>query len=199
MPHLKKAELVEGMVYMPSPVRTEEHAAPLANLITWLGFYGSFTVGVQIGDNGTVRLDQDNEPQPDAFLRILPERGGQSRTVDGYVEGAPELVAEVSASSTSYDLHDKLNAYRRNGVREYVVWRVWEQAIDWFVLCEGRFDKLPLNASGLYQSQVFPGLWLDPTALRTGDMQRVLQVVQLGVNTPEHAEFVERLRRPSTS
>jgi Uma2 family endonuclease len=152
-----------------------------------------------LASNGTLRLDQDNEPQLDAFLRILPERGGQSRTVDGFVERAPELVAEVSASSTSYDLHDKLNAYRRNGVREYVVWRVWDQAVDWFVLREGRFDHLPLSATGLYQSAVFPGLWLDPTALRAGDMQRVLQVVQLGVSTPEHIAFQEPLRSSAPS
>jgi len=193
MPNLKKAELIEGIVYMPSPVSTEEHAAPHFNLIGWLALYCSQTPGVQGGDNATLRLDLDNEPQPDAFLRIRPEYGGQSSTLDGYVEGAPELVAEIAATSASYDLHDKLNVYRRNGVTEYVVWRVWDRVIDWFVLCEGRYESLPLTG-GLYRSEIFPGLWLDPGALLAGDLARVLRVVQEGLQSPQHAEFVSRLQ-----
>jgi Uma2 family endonuclease len=193
MPHVKKAELIEGVVYIPSPVSFEGHAAPHADFITWLGQYRAFTPGVQAGDNGTLRLDLDNEPQPDAFLRIRPEFGGQSLTVDDYIEGAPELVAEVAASSASYDLHDKLNAYRRNGVKEYIVWRVWDQAIDWFVLRNGRYDAAAPNSDGFYQSEVFPGLLLDPAALIRGDLARVIQVVQQGLASPEHAAFVKRL------
>jgi Uma2 family endonuclease len=194
MPDVNKAELIEGVVYMPSPVSTDEHGSPHFDLIGWLAAYRAQTPGVQGGDNSTLRLDWDNAPQPDAFLRILPEFGGQSRTEDGYVVGAPELLAEVSASSASYDLHDKLNAYRRNGVREYVVWRVWDREIDWFVLRGGRFERLPLTPDGLYKSEVFPGLWLDPAALTEGELARVLEVLQQGLAAPEHAAFVERLR-----
>lgn len=193
MPHVKKAELIEGVVYMPSPVSLTGHAAPHNSVNGWLFHYVAYTRGTQAGDNGTVMLDLDNEPQPDAFLRILPECGGQSRTVDDYVDGAPELVAEVAASSASYDLHDKLNAYRRNGVQEYVVWRVWDQAIDWFVLRGGRFEPLAANAAGLYQSEVFPGLWLDPTAMIVGELARMLAILQQGLDSPEHAEFVRLL------
>jgi Putative restriction endonuclease len=195
MPHVKKAELIEGVVYMPSPVSLDGHAVPHCDFITWLGTYRAFTAGVQGGDNGTLLLDLDNEPQPDAFLRILPEFGGQSKTVDDYVQGAPELVAEVAASSASYDLHDKLNAYRRNGVREYIVWRVWDRAIDWFVLRSGRYELLPLSPDGFYQSEAFPGLWLDPAAIIRGDVARVLAVVQQGLATAEHAEFVKRMEQ----
>src|SRR5436190_20640662 len=120
-------------------------------------------------NNATFRLDLDNEPQPYAHLRIQPEFGGLTRIVDGFVVGAPELIAEVAASSASYDLHDKLNAYRRNGVKEYIVWRVWDQAIDWFTLHGGQYELLPLSADGLYQSEVFPGLWLDPAAVIRDD------------------------------
>lgn len=194
MPHIKKAELIEGVVYVPSPVSLTGHSAPHADIITWLGHYRAFTPGTQAGDNGTVMLDLDNEPQPDAFLRIRPEFGGQSRTVDDYVDGAPELVAEVAASSASYDLHDKLNAYRRNGVKEYVVWRVWDQIIDWFVLRGGRFEPAAMNDAGLYQSEIFPGLWLDPAALIVGELARVLAMLQTGLDSPEHAEFVRYLK-----
>ncbi len=122
MPNLKKAELIEGIVYMPSPVRFSQHGRPHSHLMGWLVLYEAGTPGVQAGDNSTVRLDVDNEPQPDASLLIDPERGGQTRlSKDGYIEGAPELVAEVASSRASYDLHDKQNIYRRNGVREYVV------------------------------------------------------------------------------
>ncbi|HZN34148.1 MAG TPA: Uma2 family endonuclease [Pirellulaceae bacterium] len=193
MPHLKKAELIEGIVYMPSPVSHDDHGAPHFDLITWAGIYRAFTPGVQGGDNSTLHLDLDNEAQPDAHLRILPECGGQSRTVGGYVERAPELVAEVSASSASYDLHEKLKAYRRNGVREYVVWRVWDKSIDWFALRAGQFEPLPPDAAGIFRSECFPGLWLDAAALLRGDLARVVQVVQQGVATPEHSAFVARL------
>lgn len=193
MPHLKKAELIEGVVYMPSPVSVDGHAVPHASFTTWLGVYWSGTPGVEVGDNATLRLDLDNEPQPDDYLRILPDYGGQSGGSGGYIAGAPELVAEVAASSASYDLHDKLNAYRRNGVCEYVVWRVWDREIDWFVLREGRYERLPPNADGVFQSEVFPGLWLDARALISRKLARVIEVLQNGLSTPEHAEFVMRL------
>lgn len=193
MPHVKKAELVEGKVYMPSPVSLEGHAVPHADFIGWLIHYRAYTPGVQAGDNGTLRLDLDNEPQPDAFLRIVPEFGGQSKTVGDYVEGAPELVAEIAASSASYDLHEKLNAYRRNGVREYVVWRVWDREIDWFTLRGGRYELAPSTGEGLFQSEVFPGLWLDAAAMLRGDMATVLAVLQQGLGSAEHAAFVQKM------
>jgi Uma2 family endonuclease len=187
MPEVNKAELVEGVVYMPSPVSAEDHGEPHFDFITWLGVYRAHTPCVRGGDNSTLRLDLDNEPQPDGYLRLLPECGGQARLVDGYVTGAPELIVEIAASSASYDLHEKLNAYRRNGVREYVVWRVWDAAVDWFVLRGGRFEPL---ADGTYRSEVLPGLWLDPAAVVRGDLAEVLRVLQQGLASSEHAAFV---------
>lgn len=198
LPELKKAELVEGVVYVGSPVRQDVHGEPHALLITLLGLYSLRTEGVAIGDNATVRLDQDNEPQPDVLLRVAKD--GQSRlSDDGYVEGAPELVAEVTASTASYDLHSKLGAYRRNGVREYVVWRVRDEALDWFVLDGGAYVPLLPAADGTLRSRVFPGLWLDPSALLRRDMTRVLAVLEDGLKSPEHAAFVDLLAsRPAT-
>jgi Uma2 family endonuclease len=123
-PGLKKAEWIEGIVYVPAPVAHTDHSGPHARLLYWLGSYCAVTPGVDFGDNGSVRLDLDNMPQPDAYLMIDRARGGQAKIdEDGYVAGAPELIAEVAASSVSYDLHQKLHVYRRSGVREYVVWR----------------------------------------------------------------------------
>lgn len=195
MPDLKKAERIEGVVHVSGPV-VDDHSRSHFNLVGWLGFYRMATPGVVGGDNGTLRLDLDNDPQPDAFLRILETHGGQARLDDDhYVTGAPELVAEVAVSSASLDLHGKLNVYRRNGVREYVVWRVEDGAIDWFVLRESRYDRLAPTASGSYQSEVLPGLWLDPAALVRGDLLRVFQVVQQGLASPEHAACVARLQQ----
>ena len=199
MPDVKKAELIEGVVYMPSPVCTDEHASPHFDFIGWMSVYRFATPGIQGGDNGTLRLDLDNEPQPDAFLRILPELGGQSKTVKGYVEGAPELVAEVSASSASYDLHTKLNVYRRNGVCEYIVWRVWDAAIDWFVLRSGQYERLTPAKGGVHRSEILPGLWLDPRALLDGDLARVLDVARQGTASRDHAKFVKLLQSRKTA
>jgi Uma2 family endonuclease len=200
MPHLKKAELIEGVVYVPSPVRHRQHGAPHAHLIIWLGQYAAHTPGVEVGDNSSVRLDLDNEPQPDALLFIDPAYGGQVRiSDDGIIEGAPELVAEVASSSVSYDLHAKLHVYRRNGVREYVVWRVLEREIDWFVLRDGQYEKMPVDPQGLLRSEIFPGLWLGPAALVRGDLASVLAVIQQGLVSPEHVAFVTRLHPPAAT
>jgi Uma2 family endonuclease len=199
MPRVHKAELIEGVVHMPSPVSAEEHGEPQFDFNGWLFVYRAYTPVVRGGDNSTLRLDLDNEPQPDGYLRLLAEYGGQARIVDGFVTGAPELIGEISASSVSYDLHDKLNAYRRNGVREYVVWRVWDRAVDWFVLRGSRFEKLSPSSDGIYRSESFPGLWLDPAAVMRRDVARVLQVLQQGLASAEHAEFVQRLMSKSSS
>ncbi|MEQ9354178.1 Uma2 family endonuclease [Coleofasciculus chthonoplastes] len=194
MPENKKAELIEGVVYVASPVRANRHGKPHAKIITWLGTYGVATPGVDVQDNTTVRLDADNEPQPDALLRIEPEVGGNSRiTEDDYIEGAPELIVEVAASSASYDLNDKLNAYRRNGVQEYIVWQSYENRIDWFCLEEGRYVSVEPDEAGIIRSRLFSGLWLAVNALREGNLAEVLAVLQQGIQTAEHQAFVQRL------
>ena len=194
-PDLKKAELIEGVVHVPSPTRFRNHGRPHAALVGWLFTYAAATPGVQVGDTPTVRLDLDNEPQPDAALFIEPEAGGQARVdEDDYVAGAPELVAEVAASSASYDLHDKLHAYRRNGVREYLVWRTLDRRFDWFELVEGVYRPRTPDASGLVSSRVFPGLRLAVDALLRGDLPTVVAAQQGALGEPDHAAFVERLR-----
>ena len=195
MPHIKKAELLDGVVYMPSPVSLH-HGTPHFNLIGWMSFYSFSTPGVQGSDNGTIRLDLDSEPQPDAFLYILPSFGGQAlHSADGYVEGSVDLVGEISVTSAQIDLGIKFALYRRNGVREYIVWRVLDRAIDWFVLRDGEYDPMPLGPNGVYRSVALPGLWLDPAALIGGNLPRVSQVALQGVATPEHAAFVAQLQQ----
>jgi Uma2 family endonuclease len=195
-PNLKVAELIEGVVFMPPPVSQDEHSSPHFDLITVLGTYRAATPGIEGGDNGSLRLDLDNMPQPDAFLRILESHGGQSRIdSDGYVEGAPELIAEVAATSASYDLHAKLNVYRRNGVKEYIVWRVLDRAIDYFILRDSTYQPLPPAPSGIFQSQVFPGLWLEPEALINEGLAKVFAVLQKGIASRKHAAFVTRLKQ----
>jgi Uma2 family endonuclease len=193
MPHLKKAELIEGVVYMPSPVRHEGHGRQHYGLTGWLAVYSASTPGVEGSDNATVRLDLDNEPQPDLLLRVSAE--GQSRIDDGYIDGAPELVAEVASSSTAYDLHQKLDTYRRHGVREYIVWQTLDNIIEWFVLREGRYERLLPDAAGVYKSEMFPGLWLDSVAMAQDDLATVLRVLGEGLATPEHQEFVARMKQ----
>ncbi|WP_254173531.1 Uma2 family endonuclease [Planktothrix pseudagardhii] len=192
MPHQKKAELIEGVVYMASPLRITNHGNPHARIMTWLGYYWSGTPGIELGDNATVRLDLDNEPQPDALLRI--EVGGQSRiSQDGYVEGAPELIVEIAASTVSIDVNQKLKVYRRNQVQEYLVWRVDDHEFDWFRLNAGEYIKLESDSNGIIYSQVFPGLWLDKAALLAGNLAQVLEVLQQGLASQSHQDFVQQL------
>ncbi|MCY7322439.1 MAG: Uma2 family endonuclease, partial [Phormidesmis sp. CAN_BIN36] len=196
-PEKFKAELIEGVVYVASPVRVRNHGRPHAYIMGWLIAYVAATPKVDIADNSTVRLDLDNEPQPDALLRIEPEVGGRSRiTEDDYIEGAPELIVEIAASSASYDMNAKLNAYRRNGVQEYLVWQIYENQIAWFCLQEGEYIPLQPDATGMIRSQVFPGLWLAVDALLSGDLATVLAELQQGLGTSEHRAFVDRLNKP---
>ncbi|HBI42421.1 MAG TPA: Uma2 family endonuclease [Planctomycetales bacterium] len=198
MPRVKKAELIEGVVHMPSPVRIERHSRPNSRLNGWLLFYEAGTIGVATGCDATTRLDTDNEPQPDGVLYIEPAFGGQVRiSADDYIEGAPELAVEVAASNVSIALNAKMNVYRRTGVREYIVWRVLDQEIDWFVLRDGRYDRLRPDAEGVYRSEIFPGLWLDTAALLRGDIAGMLATVQRGIASPEHGAFVDRLNAAS--
>ncbi|PSB08128.1 hypothetical protein C7B76_26940 [filamentous cyanobacterium CCP2] len=197
MPHLKKAELIEGTVYVSSPLRTERHGEPHGFIMTLLGVYSAATPGVGFYDNPTVRLDADNEPQPDAVLRF--KTGGQSYiSEDDYIEGAPELIVEIAASSASYDLHDKLRVYRRNGVQEYMVWRTYSQQIDYFQLANGEFVITSPNSTGIIKSPTFPGLWISLPALLAGNLSEALQIVQQGLTSPEHQRFVAALTRSSS-
>jgi Uma2 family endonuclease len=194
MPNLKKAELIEGEVYMPSPVKFEQHAEQHAIFLWWLASFRVFTPVVRVGDNPTIRLDLDNDHQPDGVLFLDPSAGGKVRLEDDYVTGAPDLVGEIASSSVSIDLGRKFNVYRRNGVREYVVWRVLDHAVDWFVLRGPDFVRLAPGSDGIHRSEVFPRLWLDATALVAGDLIRVHQVLQQGLASAEHATFVAKLQ-----
>jgi len=191
MPHVKKAELIGGIVYMPSAV-SRDHGTQDNRLSTWLGMYAAFTAGCEAADNSTW-LMLDDAPQPDSDLRILPEYGGASTTQGRYAAGAAEMVAEVSLSSTDIDLGEKRELYRSAGVREYVVLLVAQRELRWYRLVDDAYQLLPVPADGILRSHVFPGLWLDVAALLNGDMTRVLNVLREGLQSAEHVEFVARL------
>ena len=190
-----RAELIEGVVYVASPV-SSWHGSSHIRLSAWIETYRGFTPGLEASADGTVLLDSKNRPQPDLHLRILPSHGGRTQSTDDakYVVGAPELAVEVAVSTASYDLHDKKRAYRRNEIWEYIVWRVEDGEIDWFVLREGRYARLKPTAGGILKSERFPGLWLDPKAVLEGDTPTMLRVLQDGLASPEHAAFVEILK-----
>lgn len=188
MSNVKKAELIEGLVYMAAALRFRQHGKPHAHIIGWLAQYEAATPGIELADNATVRLDEKNVPQPDVLLRI--DKGGKSIiSEDDYVEGAPELIVEIAASTVSIDLHDKLKAYERNQVQEYIVWRVYDNQIDWFCLNQGKYSQLIPNEDGVIKSKVYPGLWLNSPALLTGNLLKVLEVLEQGMNTQDYQDF----------
>jgi Putative restriction endonuclease len=197
MPAIKKAELVEGIVYLSSRVRHDQHGEPHMAFVGWLMYYHAYTPGSRGGDSSTVRLDLENEVQPDGLLFRAPGLGSRALVgPDGYIEGAPELLVEIAASTVSYDLNTKLRVYRRIQVQEYIVWRVEDSAIDWFTLQRGEYVRLPLSKAGFYQSKVFPGLWLDPVAMIRDDLPTVFKVLGDGIASPEHVAFVAK-NKPS--
>ena len=193
MPHVKKAELIEGTVYMPSPLHARNHAKPHIQLGTWLGTYAAETPVVECFDNSTIRLDLDNEPQPDLVLIKSAAKDGQARiSKDDYIEGAPELVVEIVGSSQAYDLHQKKGVYRRNGVREYLAWITGEKRVVWWELQDEEYQEIAPAADGLLKSRTFPGLWLDTAALLRGDMKGVLAALRRGLDSPEHGAFAAK-------
>jgi Uma2 family endonuclease len=195
MANLRKAELIDGVVHVPSPVRQRRHSGPQFTLIGWLFNYRARTPGLEGGDNPSVRLDLGSMPQPDCLLFVSPEYGGQAKIdADDYVSGGPDLVAEIAASSARDDVTAKFELYKRHSVREYLAWRVIDREIDWFVLREGQFEKLSPSDDGILRSTIFPGLWLDPHALLNDDCAALLDVLERGLESPEHAAFKDQLR-----
>lgn len=192
MPHIKCAELIQGVVYMPSPVSVQ-HGDTEHHVGTWLGVYEAATPGCRGSHNATWLMGEEDSPQPDTSLRILPEYGGQSRVQGRYASGAPEFLAEVCLSSTAYDLNQKLALYEEAGVQEYLAVLMREREVRWHRRSGDRFEGVPAPADGVYRSAAFPGLWLDAPALLAGDLARVLAVLHDGVNSPEHRAFVEQL------
>jgi Uma2 family endonuclease len=186
-----RAELVGGVVYVASPLKLR-HGASHVHLGGVLVAYMARTPGTQVADNATILLGDDGEPQPDLFIRILPEFGGQSQTTDDdYVAGAPEFIVEIAASSRSIDLHAKYDDYRRYGVLEYLVVSIEDRRLHWFDL---RADlELGIDADRVLRARTFPGLWIDSDALWAGDHAKLLATLEQGMATAEHAEFVRKL------
>lgn len=192
-------ELIEGVVYMPAPVTADLHGKPHHRITGWLWYYSAFTPGTEGANDATVELDLGNVPQPDVFMHSATSHGGQSTiTRKGYTAGPPELVVEVAGKSKEARIRDKQEAYRRNGVREFLIWRVPKQEIKWLTLQRGRYVRLKPSA-GIYKSRAFPGLWLDAAAFLRNDMVQVIGVVQQGLATPEHAAFGTMLQQAYTS
>jgi len=192
-PEIKNAELIGGIVYMSSPVSVQ-HGDRDGDVGTWLGVYRAATPGTASGHNTTSFL-LDDTPQPDLNLRILPEYGGASWAEEKFLQGIPELLAEISLSSAALDLHLKLDLYEAAGVPEYLVVLLYEQEIRWHVLVGGKYQLISPDPDGMLRSRVFPGLWLDGTALLAGNMAKVLSTLQEGLNSPEHVAFVAELNR----
>jgi Uma2 family endonuclease len=173
-PEITRAELVDGVVYVASPTRFDLHVEQHGVMVTWLGNYALRSPGVRMGDNATVFLPGENEVQPDVLLfRDAPD-GSARITKEHYIAGVPDLIVEVAASSASYDLHDKRRVYEREGVPEYLVWRILEGGFDWLRLQDCVYVPVEPDADGIIESQAFPGLRLNVLKLLAGDFAGAL-------------------------
>ena len=195
-PEIKKAELIEGIVHIPSPIHHKGHSQPHAHIITLLGTYCAATPGTDLGDNASVRLDFENEVQPDVLLRLETAKGGNSRiSEDDYLEVPPELIVEIAASSAAYDMHSKRRVYARSGVREYVVVQVYERVVSWFILRDSVYELMTADEKGILRGELFPGLWLDTAAFWAGDLAHMLATLQNGLATSAQTDFVVQLEK----
>ena len=192
MPDLKFAELIGGIVHMPSPI-SRIHCDFHGRLSVWLGHYASATAGCTLLTAGTWLMAGDNAPQPDLAYCIDPRRGGQSREEGGYAAGAPELIVEISYTTGVRDSGIKKRLYERSGVLEYLIVKPEKRQLEWNELVEGKYREIQPGADGFFRSRVFPGLWLNAEALWNCDYAALSTAVQQGTSTPEHAEFVGKL------
>lgn len=191
MPSLKKAELIDGVVYVPSPISLV-HAEPDGTFHMVLSHYAARTRGCSWAPNATWYM-LESAPQPDSALYILSQCEGRIEVVNDFVHGAPELVAEVARSSRSYDLGPKLALYQRAEISEYACALTEDQRIEWRILKQGRYQLMRPNSEGIFKSRVFPGLWLDSVAFWSSEKGRLLDVLEEGLRSKEHTRFVERL------
>ena len=188
-PHIRRAELIEGVVYVASPVYLP-HGYAQADIIGVLYTYSVHTPHTVCVGEQSVELDGDNAVQPDSALWIedaVDESGG-------IVVGSPTLVVEVASSTRSYDLGAKKRVYRRNKVQEYLVLSAFEKKVFWFRWVDGVYVEIEPDEDGVYKSEVFPGLWLDSMAFWERDGMALMEVLQAGIKSAEHAQFVETLR-----
>ncbi len=193
IPTLKRAELIQGVVYMPPPL-SADHGVHDGLIATWLGSYAARTPGCEVGMNATWHMLND-APQPDAHLRLVGKSGG-SWVEGGFFHGAPELISETCLSSSSYDLHQKKSLYAAAGVKEYLAAILHTHEVRWHRLSGSEYQLLPCSPDGIIESIVFPGLWLNVVALWRRDSAGVLDTLQRGLQTPEHATFVTQLAMP---
>jgi hypothetical protein len=207
------AELLQGVVHITRwrefqngkemivpPISAEGHSLPDNHLQTWLGVYSAHTLGVQsLGPTTTILPSKTTGLEPDSVLRVLPTHGGSSTIgTDKFIHGAPELLAEISFTSGARDFGKKFDAYQADGVPEYLIWRTAEKEVHWFALKRKKYVALKPHADGTLRSVVFPGLWLDVTALLANDMAKVLATLQQGIASPEHAAFVAKLQKTAS-
>jgi len=193
MPEGTKAELIEGIVYMQAAAKLS-HGQPLGFMTTWIGHYCMATPGTDYANDATDRLDDSNQPQPDVSLFIRPECGGQTRiSDDGYLTGGPELIVEIAGSSLAIDRGPKLRTYEQYGVKEYLIWRVKDQMIEWYVRRNDRFELCPADDDGVFRSETFPGLWLQRDAALVRDGVATMNTLDAGLATEAHTAFVKLL------
>ncbi len=191
MPELKFAELIDGVVYMPSSV-TSDHGRHESSVVFWLASCVVHTPACDTGSQGTWLMLQ-SAPQPDTYLWVLPEYSGQSTIQANYHVGAPELVAEICLTSAAYDLGVKKTLYQAAGVREYVAVIVEDQDVRWHRLVKGEYQLCRPTSDGIVRPKTFPSLWLDAPVLGSLDLARLLHTLERGLESAEHAAFVKKL------
>jgi Uma2 family endonuclease len=196
-----RAQLIGGIVYVMASPTSLRHGRPHARVVHWLGLYSDETPGTDVLDNTTNILGPESEPEPDACLLIQPEYGGRTTTDENeMLVGAPELVVEVANTTRAIDLGRKKADYQEAGVQEYVVVLAQEQSAVWFRHTADGFVDLAVGADGVFRSELFPGLWLDPRGIFDPTTRRLTTVSRKGLASPEHAAFIADLaarRKPA--
>ena len=197
--HLK-AELINGLVSLNRGVRADLEDLSNSVIQSWVRSYAGLTPGTRMDVNTIVILAWDTVPQPNIVLRVLSENGGKSRMTDGgTLKDAPELMVDFTTSHQTFDIRDKLGAFRRHGVAEYLVWWANDQKLDWFCLEQGKYALNLPDSNGVLTSPSFPGLRLNLSALLNRNSAAVMATLRRSLESSEHAGFVARLEKQCSS
>lgn len=154
----------------------------------WLCQYRRSTPCVESLGRVSIFLDPTTEIETTAAMWLTP--GADDRPRWQRCEGVPELLVEVTATVHNKVFRRRLRVYEQSEIHELLVVTGDPRDTALYARENGRFARVSPADDGSYRSRVFPGLWLDPSALFSDEWNEMAACLDRGMATEEHAAFV---------